>query len=78
MALSALTTICPHHSLADEFLPQLQHNDFTGPVPVELCALSQLTSLNLYTNRLTGPIPRCLGDLSQLQWLQVRARCSPL
>ena len=58
--------------------PQLEINDFTGPVPVELCALSQLTDLYLYDNRLTGPIPRCLGNLFQLQWLQVRARCSPL
>ena len=58
--------------------PQLDDNDFTGPVPVELCALSQLTELYLYTNHLTGPIPRCLGNLSQLQWLEVRAQCSPL
>ena len=60
------------------FPPQLDNNDFTGPVPVELCALSQLIYLSLYTNHLTGPIPRCLGNLSQLQVLQVRARCSPL
>ena len=58
-----------------KFLPQLNNNDFTGPVPVELCALSQLTRLNLGDNHLTGPIPRCLGNLSQLQWLVVRARC---
>ena len=57
---------------------QLSSNDFTGPVPIELCALSQLILLELDTNRLTGPIPRCLGNLSQLQQLQVRARCSPL
>ena len=60
------------------FPPQLDRNDFTGPVPVELCALSQLTYLYLYDNHLTGSIPRCLGNLSQLQRLQVRAQCSPL
>ena len=58
--------------------PQLQINDFTGPVPVELCALSQLTILNLYDIHVTGPIPRCLGNLSQLHKLAVRARGSPL
>ena len=58
--------------------PQLHNNDLTGPVPVELCPLNQLTYLFLYDNHLTGPIPRCLGDLSELQWLDVRARCSPL
>ena len=57
---------------------QLHTNDFTGPIPVELCALSQLTILNLYTNHLTGPIPCCLGNLSQLQILEVRERWSAL
>ena len=43
-----------------------------------ICNVSSLVYLFLYNNHLTGPIPRCLGDLSQLQWLEVRARCSPL
>ena len=53
------------------FPPQLHTNDLTGPIPVELCALSQLTNLNLYTSHLTGPIPRCLGNLSQLTDLEL-------
>ena len=58
--------------------PQLEENDLTGPVPVELCALSQLTKLNLYTNHLTRPIPHRHSDVSRLQTHHVRPRCSPL
>ena len=56
----------------------LEGNQLTGPIPSSICNASSLVYLLLYENHLTGPIPRCLGDLSQLQWLQVRARCSPL
>ena len=76
--LSALTQYAHTTLLLTNFLPQLSENDFTGPVPVQLCALSQLTDLQLSGNHLTGQIPRCLGNLSQLRRLQVRARCSPL
>jgi hypothetical protein len=49
----------------------LGNNLLTGPIPSELGALDQLTSLLLHNNSLTGLLPNELGDLSSLTVLQL-------
>ena len=44
----------------------LWENRLTGPIPAELGALSQLTTLRLDGNELSGPIPPELGGLTDL------------
>ncbi|MBN2430742.1 MAG: hypothetical protein JXQ27_04670 [Acidobacteria bacterium] len=44
-------------------------NNLTGPFPVSVTALTELTVLTFYKNNLTGPIPPEIGNLSQLEIL---------
>ncbi|KAK8504735.1 hypothetical protein V6N12_046984 [Hibiscus sabdariffa] len=48
-------------------LSSLLGNRLTGPIPVELANLSNLTSLVLEVNGFSGPLPPELGDLSRLE-----------
>ena len=45
--------------------------NLTGTIPASLGNLSQLESLDLYSNQLTGTIPATLGSLSQLKYLDL-------
>ena len=49
----------------------LRSNGLTGPIPVELGNLANLTDLRLGYNGLTGPIPVELGNLANLTWLDL-------
>jgi len=44
-------------------------NNLTGPFPVAVTALTELTILTFSKNNLTGPIPPEIGNLSQLEIL---------
>ena len=50
---------------------RLYYNDLSGPIPVELGNLNNLTVLNLGSNRLSGPIPVELGNLTNLTVLNL-------
>jgi Leucine-rich repeat (LRR) protein len=49
----------------------LGFNKLSGPVPVELQALTGLQHLDLIQNQLTGPIPPELGNLTNLTFLSL-------
>jgi hypothetical protein len=47
-------------------------NLLEGTIPPELCLLTNLRSISLYSNRLlAGTLPSCIGSLSQLEALSV-------
>ncbi len=50
---------------------ELQKNNLSGPLPVELGQLEHLEELTLHSNRLTGPIPVELGQLERLEKLDL-------
>ncbi len=50
---------------------QLDDNQLTGSIPIELGTLTTLTSLFLGANQLTGSIPKELGSLANLQVLNL-------
>ena len=52
---------------------ELNKNDLSGTLPLELGDLSKLQSLKLRSNDLSGTLPSELGDLSNLQWLELRS-----
>ena len=47
----------------------LSDSGLTGPIPPELGALSNLTSLSVGGNALTGPVPEEFGSLANLRFL---------
>ena len=49
----------------------LSNNELTGPIPPEICNLTNLESLYLNDNQLTGPIPSEIGNLTNLIYLDL-------
>ncbi|XP_010413960.1 PREDICTED: receptor-like protein 12 [Camelina sativa] len=44
-------------------------NNFAGEIPLSICNISSLTSIDLSYNNFTGPIPQCLSNL-ELMYLR--------
>ncbi|PON58454.1 Tyrosine-protein kinase [Parasponia andersonii] len=51
---------------------ELDNNNLSGSIPLELGSCTSLALLNLAQNHLTGPLPAELGNLSHLQVLKLQ------
>jgi len=49
----------------------LDNNNLSGQIPIEIANLKSLTYLQLSSNRLTGSVPPELGTLLELEWLEL-------
>jgi Leucine-rich repeat (LRR) protein len=57
----------------------LDGNQFSGPIPPEICKIKGLGDLRLRGNKLSGPIPGCIGNLGLMEFLDVGPRiCWPV
>lgn len=61
-----------HHPVDDVVKLDLAYSGLTGSIPLEMCWLRNLRSVNLQGNQLKHQIPAQIGDLTNLTYLSLR------